>query len=93
MSRLIVRPPAVTVTVVPIGMAVPPGTSQITVTLTNGNAQAVTAVSFLDTYPAGLVNTGTPGVATTCATLPARGFKLPAGIPSINPKHRTCPRT
>ncbi len=42
------------------------GTSQITITLNNSNAQAITGVSFLDTYPAGLVNTASPAAATTC---------------------------
>jgi hypothetical protein len=38
----------------------------MTITLTNGNAVPITAVTFTDTYPANLVNAAAPGQATTC---------------------------
>lgn len=41
--------------------------SVLTVTLTNPNTTAITGAAFTDTYPANLVNTATPGGATTCA--------------------------
>ena len=47
----------------PTGINAP---SVLTITLGNTNAVAVTGVAFTDTYPAGLVNTGTPAGATTC---------------------------
>jgi len=40
--------------------------SLMTITFTNPTASAVTGVSFLDTYPAGLVNAASPGGSTTC---------------------------
>ena len=40
--------------------------SLITLTLTNPNATVITGATFTDTYPANLVNTATPGAATTC---------------------------
>ena len=42
------------------------GTSTITITLTNPNAIALINAAFTDTYPANLVNTGTPMGATNC---------------------------
>ena len=42
------------------------GVSVLTITLTNGNAFAVTSAALLDTYPTGLVNTASPAGATTC---------------------------
>ncbi len=44
----------------------PNAASVLTITLNNANAQAVTGVSFTDTYPANLVNTATPSGATSC---------------------------
>ncbi|MDP2694191.1 MAG: hypothetical protein Q8O58_04905, partial [Gallionella sp.] len=41
--------------------------SLMTITFTNPTAFAVTGVSFLDTYPAGLVNAASPGESTTCS--------------------------
>jgi len=47
--------------------AVPPSVvSVLTVTLSNPNAIAITGAFFSDSYPSGLVNTATPGGATTC---------------------------
>ncbi len=43
------------------------GVSVLTITLTNGNAFAVNGAAFLDAYPSGMLNTGTPAAATTCA--------------------------
>ncbi|MEO8740345.1 MAG: hypothetical protein ABI537_11680 [Casimicrobiaceae bacterium] len=40
--------------------------SVLTITLNNPSAQALTGVSFADTYPANLVNTATPAGATSC---------------------------
>jgi uncharacterized repeat protein (TIGR01451 family) len=42
-------------------------TSVLTITLTNSNAVTLTGVAFTDTYPAGVVNTATPGAAITGA--------------------------
>jgi uncharacterized repeat protein (TIGR01451 family) len=42
------------------------GTSTLTITLTNANAIAFTGAAFTDVYPANLLNTATPGAATTC---------------------------
>ncbi|GEM_PF-1466482 len=44
------------------------GTSTLTVTVQNNNNVAMTGVAFTDTYPAGLVNTGTPTVTATPAS-------------------------
>ncbi len=41
--------------------------SVLTITLTNTNEVAITGAAFTDSYPSGLVNTGTPDGATTCA--------------------------
>lgn len=41
-------------------------TSQLTVTLSNPNSIAITGAAFTDSYPAGLVNTGSASGATTC---------------------------
>jgi len=47
--------------------SVPPGvTSVLTVTLSNPNSIAITGAFFSDSYPGGLVNTGSAGGATTC---------------------------
>lgn len=43
------------------------GVSVLTITLTNGNATAVTGAAFTDAYPAGLINTASASGATTCA--------------------------
>ncbi|MBI2286759.1 MAG: isopeptide-forming domain-containing fimbrial protein [Nitrosomonadales bacterium] len=40
--------------------------SLMTITFTNPTAFDVTGVSFLDTYPSGLVNAASPNVSTTC---------------------------
>ncbi|MEO8740598.1 MAG: IPTL-CTERM sorting domain-containing protein [Casimicrobiaceae bacterium] len=45
-------------------------TALLTITLTNPNAVAATGVAFTDNYPANLVNTATPGGATTCGGTP-----------------------
>ena len=54
-------------------------TSTLTVTLTNSNTTAITGAAFTDTYPANLLNTATPGAATTCGgtvTAAANGTSL-----------------
>ncbi|MGZ8184131.1 MAG: DUF6701 domain-containing protein [Methylobacter sp.] len=48
------------------------GGSQLTITLTNPTAAAVTGVSFTDTYPSGMVNTST-GTTTCGGTVTAVG--------------------
>ncbi|HET9577237.1 MAG TPA: hypothetical protein VFP44_05380, partial [Usitatibacter sp.] len=51
----------------------------MTITLTNPSAIAITGVNFTDTYPSGLVNSGTPGLTSTCsgsATAAAGGTSL-----------------
>lgn len=65
------------------------GNSTLTITLSNSNAFAATGAAFTDTYPAGLVNAGTPAVATTCggtatataggSTVALSGGTIPAG--------------
>ncbi|GEM_PF-3450005 len=42
------------------------GTSVMSITLTNSNLSAATSLAFTDSYPAGLVNTGTPGTTNSC---------------------------
>ena len=42
------------------------GSSLMTITLTNPNSTAITGAAFTDSYPSGLVNTATPGGATSC---------------------------
>ena len=42
------------------------GVSVLTITLTNGNATAVTGAAFTDAYPGGLINTASASGATTC---------------------------
>ncbi|MFH1026429.1 MAG: DUF11 domain-containing protein [Pseudomonadota bacterium] len=42
------------------------GTSTLTITLSNANSTSATGVAFTDSYPASLVNAGTPGVVNTC---------------------------
>jgi hypothetical protein len=42
------------------------GTSTLTITLTNPNAISITGATFTDTYPANLVNAGTPAVSNNC---------------------------
>ncbi|MBA4372834.1 MAG: hypothetical protein C0402_08205 [Thermodesulfovibrio sp.] len=54
------------------------------ITLTNPNSVAVTGASLTDTYPTGLVNTGTPSPATSCGggptlTAVAGGTSLAVG--------------
>jgi uncharacterized repeat protein (TIGR01451 family) len=66
----------------------PGGTSRLTIRLQNDNAAPITDVAFTDSYPAGLVNSATPNLTTTCvgsagsapssvslsdATIPANG--------------------
>ena len=45
--------------------------SVLTITLNNPNAAAITGVAFSDLYPAGLVNSATPGANSTCGGTPA----------------------
>lgn len=42
------------------------GTNQLTITLTNPNATAITGVAFTDTYPANLLNAATPNLINSC---------------------------
>ncbi len=42
------------------------GNSLLTITLGNGSATPITGVAFTDTYPAGLVNSASPGATTSC---------------------------
>ena len=44
----------------------PGETSSMIITITNPNAIAATNLSLSDTYPGGILNTGTPDGATTC---------------------------
>jgi uncharacterized repeat protein (TIGR01451 family) len=44
------------------------GTSTLTITLTNPNADAITGVAFTDAYPAGLVHAAVPNVSSTCGS-------------------------
>ncbi|HWW60543.1 MAG TPA: hypothetical protein VN181_04165, partial [Thermoanaerobaculia bacterium] len=61
----VLPPPSVTKTFTPSVIA--PGESTIiTITLTNGNAQAITGVAFTDNYPSGMVNATTPNATSTC---------------------------
>ena len=46
---------------IPVGTA-----SVLTITLANVNGAPITGVAFTDTYAGAIVNTGTPGGATTC---------------------------
>lgn len=60
----------------------PGGASTLTITIANPNGTAATAVSFTDTYPAGVTNAATPNAATTCSggtlTAAAGGASLQA---------------
>lgn len=48
-------------------LAIPQGgSSTLTITLSNANSTAASGVAFTDTYPASLVNSGSPGVVNTC---------------------------
>jgi CSLREA domain-containing protein len=70
-------------------VSVPAGVStQLTVTLTNPNALAITGAAFTDNYPAGLTNAPVPNVTNTCggtvtalaggSTLMLNGGTIPA---------------
>ena len=65
-------------------------TSTLTITLTNPNTASIAGVTFTDTYPANLLNSGTPAVSNTCggtATASAGGNTLSlsgATIPASN---------
>jgi MSHA biogenesis protein MshQ len=55
------------------------GISLLTITLTNTNAVPITGAAFIDTYPANIKNTATPGLTNTCggtATAAANGTSL-----------------
>ncbi|MGZ5571583.1 MAG: beta strand repeat-containing protein, partial [Usitatibacter sp.] len=45
----------------------PGAVSVLTITISNGNAAAITVTSVTDTYPAGITTSGTPNTSTTCA--------------------------
>src|SRR4030095_6474451 len=52
----------------------PNAASVLTITITNPNTTAITGAAFTDTYPAGIVNTATPGAAVNgagCAGAPS----------------------
>lgn len=70
--------PGVTKSFTPASIA-PGGASTLTVTLTNGNASAITGVAFSDTYPAGMTNAGVPNPVTTCGPGVATAAPGPAG--------------
>ncbi|MBC7945306.1 MAG: DUF11 domain-containing protein [Burkholderiales bacterium] len=56
------------------------GVSALTLTITNPNPdQVLTGVAVSDTYPAGLVNTGTPSPTTTCS-----GATITGGVANGN---------
>jgi hypothetical protein len=57
--RTVLSPLTIAKSFVPSSIA-PSGTSVLTITLTNPDAVALTGVVFTDTYPALVVNTGTP---------------------------------
>lgn len=42
------------------------GTNQLTITLTNPNASAITGATFTDNYPVNMVNAATPGLTNSC---------------------------
>jgi uncharacterized repeat protein (TIGR01451 family) len=58
-------PPTAAKSFTPASIA-PGGTSHLTVTLTNPNASAITSVSFVDVYPAGLTTAAVPNLTNTC---------------------------
>jgi uncharacterized repeat protein (TIGR01451 family) len=76
-------PPVVTKAFSPTTIA-PTATSTLTVTLTNNSAVAVNGVAFTDTYPAGVINSGTPPtsncgpVTTTSNSVSLSGGTIPA---------------
>ncbi|GFO67214.1 hypothetical protein GMLC_07930 [Geomonas limicola] len=59
------QPPTVALAFTPASIVLG-GSSQLSVTLTNPNAVAVTGVAFTDSYPAGLVNAASASGSTTC---------------------------
>lgn len=70
----------------------PAATSRLTITISNATAITATGVAFTDNYPAGLVNTATPGITNTCGgvvTGAANGSALTLAGGSI-PANTTC---
>jgi len=65
--RSVLSPLTIAKSFVPPSIA-PGGTSVLTITLSNANAVALDGVVFTDTYPSGVVNTGTPNANTTGAS-------------------------
>lgn len=72
---------------------VPAGSAtQLTITLTNPNAFAISGVAFTDNYPAGLANAPVPNVTNSCGgtvTAPAGGSTLTLSGGSI-PANGSC---
>jgi uncharacterized repeat protein (TIGR01451 family) len=82
----VLTPPTVAKAFAPASIA-PGGTSRLTVTLSNANAQPITGVAFTDTYPAGLVNATPSNIATTCggtASSTANSLSLSGGTIPAN---------
>jgi uncharacterized repeat protein (TIGR01451 family) len=59
------QPPTASLAFTPASIVVN-GTSQLTVTLTNANAVAITGVNFTDSYPTGLTNSSSASGSSTC---------------------------
>lgn len=79
-------PPSVAKSFAPASIA-PGGTSRLTVTLSNANAEPITGVAFTDTYPAGLTNATPTNIATTCggtASSTANSLSLSGGTIPAN---------
>jgi uncharacterized repeat protein (TIGR01451 family) len=52
------------------GTILPSGATNMTITLTNSNATAITGVSFTDNYPSGMTNTAGSPTSNTCGGTP-----------------------
>jgi hypothetical protein len=73
--RSVLGPLIIAKTFVPASIA-PTGTSVLTMTVSNPNAVALNGIVFTDTYPTGVVNTGTPNAhinGASCAGTLAAG--------------------
>ena len=66
-SATVLGAPTITKSFAPSSIP-PSGTAVLSITVANpaSNPSALTAVTFSDTYPAGLVNTATPNASVTC---------------------------
>ena len=88
-----VQSPLVTMTFNPPNVVVGGAGSQMTITISNSNAQAITSVAFADSYPMGMQNAANNPVAQnscggTLAT-PPNGNSLSISSGSI-PSHSSC---